>query len=360
LQISLEHPDERVARFVLGPARELLGAPVVLLGTDEVGTVEVEVLGEDLAAGLRWRTISPAADRALRVPWARPGWYVATCDVIDAALGEIGRRRTGPVRQARHWSISAIMEVPTDSGSLWFKQVPGLFAHEGRLSAWLHERVPGAVPKPVYVGPDWWLAEAFGPESREVSGMDHFQALGMLQRESVGHGAELLALGCPDRRLPLLLPELFAASGRPLLTEEQWSALERSRPQLEHAVEVLAGAGLPDTLVHGDFHAGNVRGSDVGWTIYDWTDGCLSHPLLDLQPAWSLHAWTGATFDAGVEAWWPAHRCAPQIWSAAACVGLAHQLVSHLRITAAVETAAGQTWREESRRWADRLLVMLA
>jgi aminoglycoside phosphotransferase (APT) family kinase protein len=48
----------------------------------------------------------------------------------------------------------------------------------------------------------------------------------------------------------------------------------------------LAACGLPDSLVHGDFHAGNVRGSGVNGTIdrlvlLDWGDCGVGHPLLD-------------------------------------------------------------------------------
>jgi Ser/Thr protein kinase RdoA (MazF antagonist) len=46
----------------------------------------------------------------------------------------------------------------------------------------------------------------------------------------------------------------------------------------------LAACGLPDTLVHGDFHPGNFRGDDRALTLLDWGDSGVGHPLLD-QPA---------------------------------------------------------------------------
>jgi aminoglycoside phosphotransferase (APT) family kinase protein len=39
--------------------------------------------------------------------------------------------------------------------------------------------------------------------------------------------------------------------------------------------------GLPDTLVHGDFHPGNVRGEGLDLTLLDWGDAAIGHPLLD-------------------------------------------------------------------------------
>ena len=46
----------------------------------------------------------------------------------------------------------------------------------------------------------------------------------------------------------------------------------------------MAACGLPDTLVHGDFHPGNVRGDGTTITLLDWGDAGVGHPLLD-QPA---------------------------------------------------------------------------
>ena len=41
---------------------------------------------------------------------------------------------------------------------------------------------------------------------------------------------------------------------------------------------------MPDTLVHGDFHPGNLRGDDTALVLLDWGDCGVGHPLLD-EPA---------------------------------------------------------------------------
>jgi aminoglycoside phosphotransferase (APT) family kinase protein len=46
----------------------------------------------------------------------------------------------------------------------------------------------------------------------------------------------------------------------------------------------IAACGLPDTLVHGDFHPGNLRGGPDALTLLDWGDSFVGCPLLD-QPA---------------------------------------------------------------------------
>ena len=49
----------------------------------------------------------------------------------------------------------------------------------------------------------------------------------------------------------------------------------------------LASCGLPDTLVHGDFHPGNTRGvpgRTETLVLLDWGDSGVGNPLLDLPP----------------------------------------------------------------------------
>ena len=44
----------------------------------------------------------------------------------------------------------------------------------------------------------------------------------------------------------------------------------------------IAACGMPDTLVHGDYHPGNVRGTPFRLTLLDWGDTGVGQPLLDL------------------------------------------------------------------------------
>jgi hypothetical protein len=43
----------------------------------------------------------------------------------------------------------------------------------------------------------------------------------------------------------------------------------------------VADCGIPDTLVHGDFHRGNVRGVAGALVLLDWGDCGLGQPMLD-------------------------------------------------------------------------------
>ena len=43
----------------------------------------------------------------------------------------------------------------------------------------------------------------------------------------------------------------------------------------------IASCGVPETLVHGDFHAGNVIGDEERLVLLDWGDSGVGHPMLD-------------------------------------------------------------------------------
>ncbi len=60
------------------------------------------------------------------------------------------------------------------------------------------------------------------------------------------------------------------------------ATLERLVAGLPERFEAVRGCGLPDTLVHGDFHPGNVRGTPFQLTLLDWGDTGVGQPLLDL------------------------------------------------------------------------------
>ena len=45
----------------------------------------------------------------------------------------------------------------------------------------------------------------------------------------------------------------------------------------------IEACGLPDTIVHGDFHPGNVRGDAGSLVLLDWGDCGVGHPMLDMS-----------------------------------------------------------------------------
>jgi aminoglycoside phosphotransferase (APT) family kinase protein len=54
------------------------------------------------------------------------------------------------------------------------------------------------------------------------------------------------------------------------------------RDDVRTLLDELAGIGIPDALVHGDLHTGNIALEDGVPVLYDWSDAAISHPFLDL------------------------------------------------------------------------------
>jgi aminoglycoside phosphotransferase (APT) family kinase protein len=88
-----------------------------------------------------------------------------------------------------------------------------------------------------------------------------------------------------DRRLNVLIGQiddlLADEASYADLNDEERAAWQASGPTLKALCEKLAAYNIPPTLVHGDFHAGNVTTRDGQILIFDWTDACVAHPFFD-------------------------------------------------------------------------------
>jgi hypothetical protein len=303
--VSVEVPWWAEASTLVAAARQRVGVPVVLVrrlsveaGTDG-GDSSVTYLfeapsGSVPSAGLDWveREVPGDADHPLRLPWARPGFLAGAVEWIDGVLAEHRRERTGDVRQEKWWNLSAVMEAPTSGGPVWCKYLPQFFHREPAVIAAVAARNPGDVPRMLagdamtgrmliddVEGEDQW--EAGSGELTEM-----VRRLLAVQLSWAGEVDGLLALGVKDRRFATLVSDAAALVAREdvarLLGADEFDRLLALAQQLPSiAGEVERVCGFPDTLLHGDFHPGNVRGRPGSLVILDWTDAAVGHPLLD-------------------------------------------------------------------------------
>ena len=98
--------------------------------------------------------------------------------------------------------------------------------------------------------------------------------------------ADLLAAGCIDRRLPVLIDQLGPLLGDPLVAAyvepERLNQLRRAEPIIRGALARLAALDIPPALVHGDLHLGNTLMRDGEPVFIDWTDACIGQAMTDL------------------------------------------------------------------------------
>ena len=285
----------------------------------------------------------------LRPDWARPGWFAQVTEWTRDVVAAAGLRLTGPIRQERQWAISSVLSVPTDEGTLYLKAVFSLFHHEPAVTAALARLHPGAVPEVLAVEPErgWLLMrELRGRQLWEATDVDRAHALALLariQRQWVGRGGDIVALGGPRRTLDVLIDQLAELPRHPELSAVDDSLLGRlheATPRFAAAARELSGLGIPDTIVHGDFHLGNVMADGERYVIFDWSDACLGHPFLDLETTISRSTIvTPSTFSAYLAEWMD---LLPREWLLRAVelarpLSALHQVVSYVHIIERLE-----------------------
>ncbi len=289
-EFAVDVPWWQEAGPVVRGARERFGIDIIVLRllaaaepTPHGGLVTY--LAETAAppAGLQpWQGVLDEHPR--RMPWARPGGPGADLEWADDRLRDAGVHRAGPAEQVRTWNLSSLWRLPLPGGtSAWLKHVPPFFAHEGRVLSRLaggpvpallaHDR--GRVLMPEIAGEDLYDASL-----RQLEEM--VRTLVSLQASWIGQADELLALGLPDWRHPALATAIADAIARTAdVSGRDRAVLDAFVADLPERVRQVADAGVPDTLVHGDFHPGNVRGHGTTITLLDWGDCGVGHPLLD-------------------------------------------------------------------------------
>ncbi|MET8139316.1 phosphotransferase [Sphaerisporangium sp. NPDC005288] len=257
---------------------------------------------EDLAA--------IAGNHELRAPWARAeGLREAFAWAADA-LARAGRPLNGPIRQRRTWNLAGLFRLPTDRGPVWLKTTPRFAADEAAVIAAFARHDPGLVPAVIAAdrgrvlldhvpGEDCWdagedvvtsavarLVAAQAALAREALAREPRAGETRAGEDRAGDAAgpsrvawdDRLVLD--DRRGPVvagLVRDLLAGDvGRELTAEEVSRALE-----LVERWPLLAECGLPATIVHGDFHPGNLRGDGGPPRVLDFADAHFGDPVLD-------------------------------------------------------------------------------
>jgi hypothetical protein len=274
---------------------------------------------EEMLAELRAGSPPPA----LRPRWARRGWFERASWWMAAAARDAGRPLTGEPRPFFLRGISALLRAPTDGPDLFLKAVFPPFHAEPVLTRLLAQRFADAVPPVIAIEPDegWLLVEDIGAawvgdaaDTERPDGLARGAAtLVEIQRTFAADAAAraaLLGSGAPHRPLSELVASLASSIGPDGLGAGEPLEAERANRVLEAvatAVDRVEAVGLPESVVHGDFHSGNAALVDDRIVIIDWSDAAIASPAIDLV-TWI--AWSGdkreeidAATNAWIEAW---------------------------------------------------------
>ena len=293
------------------------------------GPLPVDVAG--LPASIRPRAVElldeiriGAPPPALRPRWARAGWMDRATAWMRSEAARAGRPLTGEPRPFFLRGISAVLRAPTAGRDVFLKAVFPPFHAEPGLTRLLAERFPESVPHVLGTEPEegWLLVEDIGaswvgelPEAERPAALAAgARAIVGIQRATAARPADLAALsaaGAPHRPLggipagfeAAIGPDGFAVVGR-VWQDGEREAVVRT---VADATRRLADLGLPETLVHGDFHSGNASLVDGRIVIIDWSDAAIGNPLVDLVTwiSWSQdrEIEVEAALDGWIDAW---------------------------------------------------------
>lgn len=207
--------------------------------------------------------------------------------LVDWATGIVGpARRT----QYKTWNLSCLIHLPT--AAAWAKATSRFCSVDADIISHVHEY--DAALAPGVLGVDLenrWSLLAHAP------GTDCWEPDAATVQDIVSRWVAVQAAIAGDElRVPSMLPEelpaeldaLLAGEVGERLTAAEFAQARVLRDALPGIIRELESAGLPNTLVHGDFHPGNWRSDGTNRVIVDWADSCLGHPAADLL---RLHNW---------------------------------------------------------------------
>jgi aminoglycoside phosphotransferase (APT) family kinase protein len=232
---------------------------------------------------------------ARRPAWFRAGWYDEADAWIDHELAARGRARTGASVPVKVWSLSAVLRVPCDPEPVWFKASCRHFHAEPALTQLVVDMLPEHAPPVIAADVDraWLLMEDMTGADEDYEdappsglGLAAARIVATLQLRSLDHLGEIESAGVPLRGLAETLrgfdEVLDGSIELDALTPEELAAARGCRDEVHAVVGELDAAGIPETLIHGDLHPGNVAHHQDALMFYDWSDAAVSHPFLDV------------------------------------------------------------------------------
>jgi hypothetical protein len=348
------------AGLAFGPIPDALGdLPPVLVPR------AIELLAE-------LRTDAPPPE--LRPRWARRGWHDRAAAWMADATAQAGWPLLEPPEPFYLRGISALLRGRTARGDIFLKAVFPPFHFEPAVTRLLAERFPAAVPRVVATEDDegWLLmTDVAAPLIGEMPAAERLAGLAIgagalvrLQRDLGEDIDAFVAAGAPRRPVAGLAEAFHKAIGPDGIAIDGAITDERRGRAVDGvcaAVERCAGLGFPTTLVHGDFHPGNVTlvGDDA--VIIDWSDAAVGSPIIDLITwlAWSRDNPTeqAAAIDGWIAAWaGPTDPIAiRERVDDLLLIGGAYQVVSYGGILAALEPATRYTMADAALHYLERM-----
>jgi hypothetical protein len=191
----------------------------------------------------------------------------------------------GPVDpvQVKTWNLSCLLQFP----GAWAKAISRFCSVDADIIEHIHRYDETLAPKVLGISAEnRWSLLAHAP-GIDCWTPDRPTVENVVSRWVAVQAA--LAAEIDELRAPRLLANELADEVERLLgivvvlPERLKPMVEQLLTRLPSIVAELEASGLPNTLVHGDFHPGNWRSDGTARSVVDWADTFIGHPSLDIQ-----------------------------------------------------------------------------
>jgi hypothetical protein len=239
-----------------------------------------------------WEGLRP---HPLRAGYATADGVRSALEWAEESLAAAGRPATGPVEQVKTWNLAGLFRLPTATGPVWLKAGREFAGDEAAVIKLINSVDPEFTPTVLASDPDRHLLlmdhvpgeDCWGPSVEVIAA-----TLPRMARAQAALAASYpggAPAGLVDRTPATLIPGvklLLDGEAGAELTADELSRARLMFDQLPSLVDRLTECGLPNTVVHGDFHPGNWRSAGEGTVLVDFADSYYGHPAFDgLRPA---------------------------------------------------------------------------
>lgn len=292
----VDSPWWSMVELVTARLDRLLGVPTAVLrmvsttGKSPRGgevTYHAEILDEPPRTPADWEPVPTAGlDRPHRhrMPWAERGGPKSIVDWATERLAALDRPLVGPPVQVKTWNLSCLYRFPTAGGTVWSKSTGPFLVAESCAIGYVAEHDPELVPTVLATTADGGRTLLDEVPGEDCWDTDAETVVAVVRRlvaaQAAMAGRRLDRL--PDHRVSTLVTRAQRLLADDVLAGDERDGLVHLLDRVPTIAAAIADLGMPDTLVHGDFHPGNWRSDGERHTIIDWSDASLGNPATDL------------------------------------------------------------------------------
>ncbi|MEI5906483.1 phosphotransferase [Bacillus spongiae] len=208
---------------------------------------------------------------------------------------------TATMEEIKATDLTVIQKISTNKGTFYYKDSGTIAKFEGKLAHHLHSFYSDKSVEVTAFHPakPWLLMkELQGQPLREVKDKkvwkQALQEYAELQVNETKHVEQLIQLGVPDRRLPILKREIQSNLNEMCqtgLSHEKTVTIMNIQEELLEMCDKIEGI-VPCSLDHGDLHSGNIQLVEGKPIFFDWGDAAVTHPFFSTRVFWNvLHEW---------------------------------------------------------------------